>query len=544
MTKGISTNPLVILYVGLYQKAMRKSFTLAFTLFLLPPIQIFSQTWEIFDLKGSLQQRAIYDRIEILGESVMTGKNETGLHLLSQDFRPMLDLEGDEVYQYLQPWIVVKGANGLGAYHEYGQLALAPEYEEIKTYTSILLARKGNDYWVFERGKNKITALGMADEAILTHHGMIIIKRGGKFFLPLSDQPDRAYDLVESNEGNFLLFKESTGFGLINREGAIVLEPVVDQLEHTKGDFYYGYDENQYLLVKGDEIRAQVSYNSYHKITKEGDLMLEYIHGKLRRVIKEDGILLDAIGMESVTLIEKDLYNIRFRENKLGLLGKKGWLVQPTTDAEWIGAGSEGLFPAKKNGKTGFVSESGTWVIPPQYEEVGNFSEKIASFKRGDSWGLISADGRIITEPKWKEVKKFENGIAIAKTEDASLYLLNSSGELISSSGFEKICRLKDGYLLVETKGKKGVLETNGTILLPMEYDQIEVVSKDLMIVYKNGLAGLINAAGNTLFPIQYQQIQLDWSGQKVLAKELYVPVILPAEEPGNKRKKGAKSSL
>jgi hypothetical protein len=66
----------------------------------------------------------------------------------------------------------------------------------------------------------------------------------------------------------------------------------------------------------------------------------------------------------------------------------------------------------------------------------------------------------------------------------------------------------------------------------------------DLFIVYKNGLAGIINSSGNTLFPIQYQQIQLDWSGQKVLAKEMYVPVVIPVEEPGNKRKKGAKSSL
>ena len=350
---------------------MRTFFITSFTLFFLLTGSAYSQTWEIFDLKGTLQQRAIYDRIEILGETVMTGKNDSGLYLLSPDFRPMLDLQGKEVFQYLQPWIVVKGPKGLGAFHEYGQLALPLEYEEIKTYTNLLLARKGNDYWVFERGKNKISALGTAEEAKLTHHGLIILKKGGKYYLPLSDQPERAYEFLEENEGNFLLAKESTGFGLLNRDGIFVLEPVVDELEHTRGNFFYGFDENQYLLVQGDEIRAQVRYNSYHKITKEGDLMLEYIHGKLRRVIEEDGILLDAVGMESVTLVGKDLYNVKFRENKLGLLGKKGWLVQPVADADWIGAGSEGRYPARKNGKWGFIDRNGKWIIQPLYEEVG-----------------------------------------------------------------------------------------------------------------------------------------------------------------------------
>ena len=523
---------------------MRTFFITSFTLFFLLTGSAYSQTWEIFDLKGTLQQRAIYDRIEILGETVMTGKNDSGLYLLSPDFRPMLDLQGKEVFQYLQPWIVVKGPKGLGAFHEYGQLALPLEYEEIKTYTNLLLARKGNDYWVFERGKNKISALGTAEEAKLTHHGLIILKKGGKYYLPLSDQPERAYEFLEENEGNFLLAKESTGFGLLNRDGIFVLEPVVDELEHTRGNFFYGFDENQYLLVQGDEIRAQVRYNSYHKITKEGDLMLEYIHGKLRRVIEEDGILLDAVGMESVTLVGKDLYNVKFRENKLGLLGKKGWLVQPVADADWIGAGSEGRYPARKNGKWGFINESGIWVIQPQFEEVDAFSESIASFRKGTSWGLITTDGRVIQDPKWMEVKKFENGLAVVKSEDNSLYVLNQAGSLVSPTGFEKVCRLKDGFLLVEVGGKKGIIEPNGNILLPLEYDQVEIASKDLIIVHKNGLAGMINSAGNTLFPIQYQQIQLDWSGQKVLAKEMYVPVVIPVEEPNTKRKKGAKSSL
>ncbi|HSF53246.1 MAG TPA: hypothetical protein VLA71_05815, partial [Algoriphagus sp.] len=81
---------------------------------------VYSQTWEVFDLQGNLKSRAIYDRIDVLSESVIIGKNENGLAMLSRDLKPMVDLKGNEIYQYLTPWILVKGPNGIGAFHEYG----------------------------------------------------------------------------------------------------------------------------------------------------------------------------------------------------------------------------------------------------------------------------------------------------------------------------------------------------------------------------------------------------------------------------------------
>lgn len=504
------------------------------------PSVLFSQTWEVYDLQGKLKSRAIYDRIEILGETVIVGKNESGLAMLSKDLIPVVNLKGQEIYQYLTPWILVKGPNGMGAFHEYGQQALDLEYDHIETYFNLLLARKKNEYWIYERGSGKTTPLGQLDDAKLTHHGMLITQKGGKYYLPLSKDPDKAYELLSENSGNYLLAKESSGYGIINIEGDYVMDPVVDQLEHTRGDYFYGYEDNQYLLIKGDEVKSDVAYNSFHKITKEGDLMLEYIHGKLRRVMEEDGILLDAVGMESVELIGENLFHIRFRENKLGLLGKKGWLVQPSSDPEWIKPGKDGLFPAGKGGMAGFVNAAGNWVIKPQFAETGLFSEQISTYRNSLSWGLIGMDGSIISEPKWDEVKEFSGGVAIARAND-EFYLLNKSGEVLHESGFEKICRLKEGYFLVEKSGKQGLLDPSGKNLLPTEFEHIQVEKPDFMIIKKDGLVGAINLQGDIIVPVNYQEIVADWSGNQLLAKELYTPVVIQTIEPSSgKRKKGA----
>ena len=239
---------------------------LASFLFLATPS--LGQTWEVYDFSGSLQTSANFQDIDLIGQSVSVGKNPSGLFLLSPDLRPVVDLQGQEVVQYLKPWILVKGPKGIGAFHEYGQLALPLEYEEILTYTNRLLARKGNEYWVFEKSTGKVKWLGTAEDAKLTRNGQVILKNQGQFFLPLSSTPDKSYELLIENQSNFLLAKEASGYGLIDQSGSYVLNPVLDQLEYTRGDNYFGYDENQYLLIRGFEERAQVRYNSYPKTPK------------------------------------------------------------------------------------------------------------------------------------------------------------------------------------------------------------------------------------------------------------------------------------
>lgn len=499
-----------------------------------------AQTWEVFDLQGNLKSLAIYDRIEVLSETVITGKNENGLAMLSRDLKPLVDLKGEEVYQYLSPWILVKGPNGMGAFHEYGLQAFPLEYDAIETYYNFLLGRKGSDYWLYEKGNGKTSALGTWDECKFTKNGIIIGQKDGDYFLPKSKDPERRYQLIEENEGSYLLAKETTGFGILNFEGDYVMQPILSQLEHTKGDYFYGFDENQYLLIKGDHIRSDVSYNSYHKITKEGDLMLEYIHGKLRRVMEEDGILLDAVGMEKVSVVGDDLYNISFRDNTLGLLGKKGWQVKPTLDLQWIKPGTDGFYPAGKGGKSGFVNSSGEWIIQPQFAETGNFHESIAFFRNASKWGLIGLDGIMISDAKWDEIKNFSAGIAVAKESD-KFFLLEKNGLPLNPEGFDQVCRLKEGYFLVEKNGKKGLLNKSGQEILPVEFENIQVEKPDFFIVTKDELTGVLNEKGDVVFPINYLEIVADWTGNQILAKELYKPVIILVEEPTTgKRKKGA----
>ncbi|MDR7131719.1 hypothetical protein J2X69_004084 [Algoriphagus sp. 4150] len=521
---------------------MNKNFTLlvglTLTFFISETAQ--SQSWEVYDTKIQLQSRLIYDEIDLLSETVRIGKTGSGLSLLSSDLRPAVSLVGTEIYQYTEPWILVKGPDGIGAFHEYGQQVLPLEYEKIQTYFNLLLASKGNEYWLYQRGKNKTIYMGELDEAKITNTGLVIIRKGNEYSLPLSTNPDKTFELLADNEGEFVLAKEATGYGLINREGDYVLDPIIDTLQHTHGNFYYGYNQEQYLLIEGNDIKSNIRYNSFHKITFENDIMLEYIHGKLRRVMEDDGILLDDVGMTAVDKIGKDLYTVHFRDSKIGLLGKKGWLVRPMLGVEEIKFGNEGLFPAKSKGAFGVVNSAGTWVIPAQYAEITMFSDKIAAYRATQNWGLISASGDLINTAHYDEIKPFQKGIAIAKSA-GKFYLLNSSGATVNPEGFDTIYRTGDGYFMVEKSGKAGLLDSNGVEVIPTEFESLRRERKNFVIVQKNGLTGVINETGEIILPLAYEKILVDWANEQIFTKSSYIPtVVQAAEEPTKKNKKGA----
>ena len=73
---------------------MRSLSYLAFGTFLFLSSPSLGQSWEVYDFGGSLQTTATYQEIDLLGESVITGKNAEGLFLLSPDLRPVVNLQG------------------------------------------------------------------------------------------------------------------------------------------------------------------------------------------------------------------------------------------------------------------------------------------------------------------------------------------------------------------------------------------------------------------------------------------------------------------
>ncbi len=54
------------------------------------------------------------------------------------------------------------------------------------------------------------------------------------------------------------------------------------------------------------------------------------------------------------------------------------------------------MAPAKIDGKAGFISQSGEWLIDPKFEKYLGFFGNLAVVKLGKTYSYIRRDGQIV----------------------------------------------------------------------------------------------------------------------------------------------------
>lgn len=70
----------------------------------------------------------------------------------------------------------------------------------------------------------------------------------------------------------------------------------------------------------------------------------------------------------------------------------------------------ESLAAAKLVEKWGFIDLQGEFIINPVYEECGDFSEGLAAVKWYGRWGYIDREGRFAVQPRYQQARPFLHG--------------------------------------------------------------------------------------------------------------------------------------
>ncbi|WP_114747773.1 WG repeat-containing protein [Pleomorphovibrio marinus] len=498
------------------------------------------QTWEIFDEDYKLVKRVENGDFMILGSALRVNNHDSGLSLLSSEYESFSTISDTEIYQYLEPWVIVKKGDKFGALHEYGDEVFTPSYDKIYSYFNLLLGKKGETYHVYDRGTKKTQKIGPYASARFALNGQIIAKTPQGYFLPLSDQPDHLYEELWDVNEDVLLSKEAGGYGLINRDGTYLLDPIIDEITYLSENHFYAREGNQYMLLKAHTNYADIKYSSYHKITYEDGVLLEYIHGKLRRIMKNDGILLDIVGMTAVQNVD-DHFNVFFRDEKIGLLNPKGkWEVSPVPGIEKLLPGNQGLYGALIEGKYGFVNRNGEVMISPSFEEVEPFSEGLAAVKINGTWGYINTAGEVTVPTDFERVSAFHRGLAIVKKEGKNT-IIDQTGSTLLAGYYDRILQTSDNYFITENKGKFGLVNAMGREVIEPQFQEIRREEHDKILIRSNDKYGVISENGDYQLPLYYSKILFDPSNGKVLARSEQQIVEEVEEDNGKKkRKKGA----
>lgn len=171
----------------------------------------------------------------------------------------------------------------------------------------------------------------------------------------------------------------------------------------------------------------------------------------------------------------------------------------------------------RDNDKFGFIDTSGNVVVPLEFEKAGDFSNGYAAAFKEDKWGFIDTSGNWVIQPSYDRVKAFSAGYALVLKEDRWRYIDASEKEL-TTPVLEKYYDFDENGIAFYRKEKKiGLMNTTGKVFLEPTYDAIKPFVEGYARVKNNDLWGMIDTEGKVIIPIEYSELG-DYSTKAIWA--------------------------
>lgn len=175
---------------------------------------------------------------------------------------------------------------------------------------------------------------------------------------------------------------------------------------------------------------------------------------------------------------------------------------------------SDSIFPIKKYGKYGFISETGRVIVEPVCDTILNFNtiskSEFALFKVSGKFGLISREtGKFISEPVYDTIYPYPGNmnLCVAKKSDG-IRLLRKNGSNINNKVYDK---LEDfnwrGVAALKRSTYFDFLDSNGNTLSTIRADNVVLKSSGAFIFRSSGKYGLISPFGGEVIKPLYDSL-------------------------------------
>ena len=138
----------------------------------------------------------------------------------------------------------------------------------------------------------------------------------------------------------------------------------------------------------------------------------------------------------------------------------------------------DGIAVVIKDGKYGYLNQSGKEIISCKFECALNFSEGLAAVKENSKWGFINKKGDYVISN-------------IYDSETASFF---HEGDIVFSKGFARVI-LNGKAIFINTKGNK---------IKDCPYERVEPFYSNLAAVKLNGNWGFVDELLNLVIPCIY----------------------------------------
>ncbi|MCF8304643.1 MAG: WG repeat-containing protein [Bacteroidales bacterium] len=412
-------------------------------------------------------------------------------------------------------WQVSKG-NLKGIYANNGQQVLPCEFDNISL-------RKIDDVFLVEKRRRQ----GCYDLS-------------GRRLIPAE------YDSIFPYDNGYARIMRNGYMGMADRQGHIVVKPQYDDVFKGEDHFFPVKKDGRYGFVKNGELFISLDYDDFNGmeeglaamsykgkwgfVNTKGRESIPFRYDKLRAL--SGGLAAAKKGGQWGFIDKNGNTHIEFSfDSALDFLnghafGKQNgtWFIlnkngsrQSTPYSEVIPFDEHGYIVAQ-NGKYGFINKQYNEVLPCRYKGIYHYTDGMLKITKGGGSGLYNYESNKIIEPKYHTIFPVRDGLIKVKTAASTGYFDRQGNGLILmpyddinrqdvKEMFTRRSGLK-GIIRVTKNGRMGCINQNGTLIIPVEYHDIQLTGfKNMIIVKKKGLYGMFDSQGNEVLPVVFDNI-------------------------------------
>ena len=434
----------------------------------------FDNKMGIIDTNSNVILKPVYEYL-MLNYSLVN-LVETGKTIKGKFKRGYIDLQGNIVIPIIYDDVFVGNLNMIrvtinnkqGIIDSINRPILPLKFDQLHFDNNLIIAKNDSGFNIYDPNGNKVTNSNFRkierfkfDKAIAINQSgqQIILNNSGQELMKVP----KNFILIEITDENKFLFKDkvTSKTGILNSNAKITIEPIYDEL---------------------------IKIGKYYKATKKG-----YIG------------LIDSNGNIKIPFIYKSLYRAHY------------------SDPEDFGKSYSYNLIAKINSKYGIINpDFDKPIIPFAFTNIETIFDKYYLTEDNNLNGLYYAHGKQLLNGECQIFNLWNNKIFGSSDGKCSIISLDE-GEAqhtyVQVDSFLPYisCDKKNvttPYQLCMYNGKCGVIDINGKIHIPFNYQKISNIKKsEKFIVQLNGKYGVINLKNEVLLDIKYDSYNFTYGG-------------------------------
>ena len=295
-------------------------------------------------------------------------------------------------------------------------------------------------------------------------------------------QNGKKYEIEEVKQYNYFSLRKDNLFGVIDRSGNIIIEPTYDDVKIPNPE------KPVFVCYEGDSTKVLNE--------RKEEILTDYDQVE---PIQLQNTVNDLIYEKSVLKYQED--------GKYGLIDFEGKrITKPIYDSIDSLNYKEGQLLVKQDGKTGVINIKGNTLIDIKYDQINvdgyytkeggyNYSGYIVSTTtdQGYRYGYINYDGKLLLEPNYNQLSRVtqiqDNNNAYIICAENGRYGVMKNDESIIPNEYQSIDYDEGNNLFTIEKSKKyGIANIDGNIIVPTEYNQIDITGVYLYATNEQGV--------------------------------------------------------